>query len=82
VYEELYAAKIFAEVDLSSKTLNKKVREGQLAQYNLILVVGAKEQESRSVNIRSRDNAQVGTKTIAEAITWFNELKDTYSKEF
>jgi hypothetical protein len=34
------------------------------------------------VNIRSRDNAQVGTKTIAEAITWFNELKDTYSKEF
>ena len=36
VYEELYAAKIFADVDLSSKTLNKKVREGQLAQYNLI----------------------------------------------
>ena len=68
MYEELYKAKIFAEVNLSSKTLNKKVREGQLEQYNFILVVGAKEQESRSVNIRRRDKkdesgkGQVGVK--------------------
>jgi threonyl-tRNA synthetase len=82
VYEELYKNKIFADVDNSSKTLNKKVREGQLAQYNLILVVGAKEQENRAVNIRSRDNAQVGTKSIAEAIEWMKELKDTYSPDF
>ena len=87
VYEELYKAKIFAEVNLSSKTLNKKVREGQLEQYNFILVVGAKEQENRSVNIRRRDKDengkdQIGVKTVAETIAWFNELKETYSKDF
>jgi threonyl-tRNA synthetase len=44
----------YVDVDDSTKTLNKKVREGQLAQYNYILVVGSEEQEARSVNIRSR----------------------------
>ena len=54
VYEELYKAKIFAEVNLSSKTLNKKVREGQLEQYNFILVVGAKEQESKDAKSKRK----------------------------
>lgn len=37
-----------------------QVRDGQLAQYNFILVVGAQEVEERSVNVRTRDN-EVGT---------------------
>jgi threonyl-tRNA synthetase len=35
--------------------MQKKIRTGQLAQNNLIMVVGAQEKESRSVNIRNRD---------------------------
>mmetsp|Transcript_102810 Transcript_102810/g.299872 ORF Transcript_102810/g.299872 Transcript_102810/m.299872 type:complete len:887 (+) Transcript_102810:75-2735(+) len=44
-----------AEAELSNKTLNKKVRESQLAQWNYIAVVGEKEKEDLSVNIRERD---------------------------
>jgi threonyl-tRNA synthetase len=45
----------YAEAELSGKTLNKKVREAQLAQWNLIAVVGESEMTSLSVNLRSRD---------------------------
>lgn len=34
----------------------KKIRNGQLSQYNFIFVVGAQEKESRSVNMRNRDD--------------------------
>ncbi len=46
----------FVDVDTSNKQLNKKVREAQLAQYNYILVVGEKEKNDRSVNVRLRDS--------------------------
>ncbi|VDM75192.1 unnamed protein product [Strongylus vulgaris] len=38
-------------------TLNKQIRNAQLAQFNFILVVGAKEKENGTVNVRTRDNA-------------------------
>jgi hypothetical protein len=37
-----------------------QVREAQLEQYNYILVVGAEEMASRTVNVRSRDNVVHG----------------------
>jgi len=46
---------LHADVDLSGNTMQKKIRTGQLAQYNFIFVLGAKEAESRTVNIRNRD---------------------------
>ncbi|KAK2737248.1 hypothetical protein FQN57_000415 [Myotisia sp. PD_48] len=48
--------KLNADIDLSGNTLQKKIRSGQLAQYNFIFVVGAEEKASRSVNIRNRDD--------------------------
>ncbi|KAK6051387.1 threonine--tRNA ligase, partial [Cooperia oncophora] len=38
-------------------TLNKQIRNAQLAQFNFILVVGQKEVEHGTVNVRTRDNA-------------------------
>ncbi|EED17684.1 threonyl-tRNA synthetase, putative [Talaromyces stipitatus ATCC 10500] len=54
--ENLLADKFNVDVDVSGNTLQKKIRTGQLAQYNFIFVVGAQEKESRSVNIRNRDD--------------------------
>ena len=45
----------YADVDLSGNTLQKKVRSGQLLQYNFIFIVGEQEQAEQSVNIRNRD---------------------------
>ena len=44
------------DVDISGNTMQKKIRSGQLARYNFIFVVGAQEKESRTVNIRNRDD--------------------------
>ncbi|KAL1959875.1 hypothetical protein VTO42DRAFT_1020 [Malbranchea cinnamomea] len=54
--------KLNVDVDLSGNTLQKKIRNGQLSQYNFIFVVGAQEKETRTVNIRNRDDPSSQTK--------------------
>ncbi|CAM6001885.1 unnamed protein product, partial [Sphagnum balticum] len=54
---QLYAAGFEAEVNIASNdTFNKKIRNAQLDQFNFILVVGEKEAENGTVNVRTRDN--------------------------
>ncbi|KAF1321098.1 Threonine-trna ligase, partial [Globisporangium splendens] len=57
-------ARVFVDVQDSSKTLNKRIRDAQLAGYNYIVVVGDKEQASQQVNIRTRDNVVHGAKAL------------------
>eukprot|EP01112_Ceratiomyxa_fruticulosa_P015439 TRINITY_DN4540_c0_g1_i5.p1 TRINITY_DN4540_c0_g1~~TRINITY_DN4540_c0_g1_i5.p1 ORF type:complete len:725 (-),score=204.18 TRINITY_DN4540_c0_g1_i5:144-2318(-) len=78
VRKTISEAGFYVDEDISDKTINKKVREAQLAQYNFALVVGEQESSNRTVNIRNRENEQVGLKTVDEAIAWFKQLE----KEF
>jgi threonyl-tRNA synthetase len=64
--------RMYVDVDLSGNTLQKKIRTGQLAQYNFIfgksykwhvlydangyVVVGDQEMKGREVNVRNRDD--------------------------
>merc|ERR1739844_700652 len=57
-------------------TMNKKVRNAQLAQYNFIFVVGEKERENGTVNIRTRDNKVHGEKSIDQVKELFKELSE------
>ena len=74
VQERLKKAGFFADVDLSHRTLNKMVREAQLAQYNYILVVGAQEMENDTVNVRTRDNEVHGVRGVDALIDEFKQL--------
>jgi len=56
------------DLDNSSKTLQKKIRDNQLAQYNYILVVGKEEVENKTVNVRTRDNQVHGAKSIPQML--------------
>lgn len=57
VSKRLHEAGFSSEADLDAgDTMNKKIRNAQLAQYNFILVVGEKEQSNKTVNVRTRDN--------------------------
>ncbi|GKC57732.1 threonine--tRNA ligase, mitochondrial 1, partial [Tanacetum coccineum] len=47
VKELIDAAGYYVDIDSSDRTIQKKVREAQLAQYNYILVVGKKEVETK-----------------------------------
>eukprot|EP00927_Polykrikos_kofoidii_P012918 TRINITY_DN1561_c0_g2_i1.p1 TRINITY_DN1561_c0_g2~~TRINITY_DN1561_c0_g2_i1.p1 ORF type:complete len:927 (-),score=171.58 TRINITY_DN1561_c0_g2_i1:104-2557(-) len=59
----------FAEVDVSGKTLPKKVREAQVGQWNYIAVVGDSEMNSLSVNLRERSvEKPIGVLTMAEVM--------------
>ena len=62
VQEQVHTAGYFVDADLSHRTLNKMVRDAQLAQYNYILVVGADEAQNGTANVRTRDNAVHGVK--------------------
>lgn len=96
VKNKLYEAGFMCEVDVDpGDTLNKKVRNAQLAQFNFILgmllmfmflvftysilVVGEKERSSGTVNVRTRDNVVHGVVSLDELIKKFNNLKENYS---
>lgn len=82
VKNEIFGEGFWCDVDLGPNTLDKKIREAQLSQYNFILVVGEDEMTTRSVNVRTRDNERRGAKTLDEINAWFSTLARTYSKEF
>ena len=66
IWATYHAAGIRVEVDESVETLNKKIRNAELDKINYILVVGGKEQENKTVNIRTRDNKVEGEKKADE----------------
>jgi threonyl-tRNA synthetase len=47
-------------VDDGSESVNKKIRECQLKQYNYMLTVGDKELENQTIALRTRDNVVHG----------------------
>ncbi len=56
------------DVDCCSESVNKKIRNAQLAQYNYILTVGDKEVENNNANLRTRDNVVHGEIVIDDFI--------------
>ncbi|KAG8694635.1 threonyl-tRNA synthetase, partial [Ceratobasidium sp. 395] len=75
VQQKLHDAGMFVDVDLTGDTLSKKIRNGEIAQYNFIVVVGEAEASARAVNVRNRDD--VGNKQRQDEII---KLDDFSSK--
>merc|ERR1711971_477127 len=66
-----------AEADTDDgNTMNKKVRNAQIAQFNFIFVVGEKEMSNKTVNVRTRDNKVHGEFTLDAVLDKFNTLRD------
>ncbi|KAL7989103.1 hypothetical protein Chor_008022, partial [Crotalus horridus] len=81
VKQQFHDAGLMADVDVDPGcTLNKKIRNAQLAQYNFILVVGEKEKACGTVNIRTRDNKIHGERTVPETVERLLQLKCGHSK--
>lgn len=78
VKKTLYLEGFFVDIeDDPGLTINKKVRNAQLANYNFILVVGEKEKSNESVNVRTRDNKIHGEHTLASLIEKFKIFKES-----
>ncbi|KAM9723633.1 threonine--tRNA ligase 1, cytoplasmic isoform 3-T5 [Menidia menidia] len=82
VVQQFHEAGFMVELnDDQSTTLNKKIRSAQLAQYNYIFVVGDKECESGTVNVRSRGGKQLGRRPTEEVLRSLTLLRDTRSNQ-
>merc|ERR1712080_720827 len=72
VRDRLRSSGFCADVDVDDgNTMNKKVRNAQLAQYNFIMVVGEKEKENKTVNVRTRDNKVPGEFSVDAVVPKF-----------
>ena len=69
------------ELDISSATLQKKVRNAQLSLYNFIGVIGAEEVKGNSVDIRTRDGERIGKFTVEKLVEYFKTLEPKPSKK-
>lgn len=77
VQQQLHEAGFMAEADVDAgDTMNKKIRNAQLAQFNFILVVGEKERTGNTVNVRTRDNIVHGEVSVSDLIVKFAGYRD------
>lgn len=56
VAKQIKKASFICDVDDSSESVNKKIREAQMMQINYMLMVGDKEIENKTATLRTRDN--------------------------
>lgn len=66
IHSELLANGIRSELDETNETLSKKIRAGELQKIPYLLVVGDKEKESESVNVRTRGSKETKTISVKE----------------
>ncbi|KMT02594.1 hypothetical protein BVRB_9g202800 [Beta vulgaris subsp. vulgaris] len=78
VCDQIHKAGYFVDVDTSDRTINKKVREAQLSQYNYILVVGEKDAENRVVTVRVRDKNEHSPMSVENLLKHFGEEVKAY----
>ena len=68
---EIKKAGMLCDVDDGAESMNKKIRNAQLMQYNYMLTVGDKELENKTINLRTRDNVvhgELDLKTFIDTI--------------
>jgi len=81
IQQQFHNGGLMTDVDLDQgSTLNKKIRNAQLAQYNFILVLGEKEKASETVNVRTRDNKVHGERSVQECMERLQQLKALRSR--
>ncbi|KAJ3262178.1 threonyl-tRNA synthetase [Chytriomyces hyalinus] len=84
VRDELHDAGLNVECDTSDVTLNKKIRNAEIAHFNFIFVVGAEEEANKAVNVRNRDDPNTKSKgevrKLADVLPKLVQLKEERAK--
>ncbi len=68
VYNLIRTQGIRVEIDVRNEKLGLKIREAQLEKIPYVLVVGNREVEDETVNVRLRGGKTLGAKTIKEMV--------------
>jgi threonyl-tRNA synthetase len=68
VLAQLRAAGVRASLDRSGERLGKLIRNGERQKIPVLGVIGAREAETGTVNLRSRRDGDVGSVTVADLV--------------
>jgi len=60
-------------IDAGNERMNSKIRKAQVQKVPFMLVVGDKEEQSKSVSVRLRSGKNIGVKTVDEFLTLSNQ---------
>lgn len=66
VYEQLKAAGVRAELDLSNEKIGYKIREHSMQKVPYLLVIGDSEVENNQVTVRKQDGSDLGAMSLAD----------------
>lgn len=77
--QELEKAGLRIEVDERNEKIGYKIREAQLEKVPYMLVVGDKEEESKSIGVRSRKDGDIGAMSINDFINKIQEEVENYT---
>lgn len=77
ILEKLKQFNIRTELDDSNETLGKKIREGEKQKIPYLLIIGAKEENNKTVGVRQRGKGDIGEIKINEFLEKIkNEIND------
>ncbi|MFB2894000.1 threonine--tRNA ligase [Aerosakkonemataceae cyanobacterium BLCC-F50] len=79
VVKELQFLGIRAEADTSGERLGKQIRNAETQKIPVMAIVGEKEVESNSLNIRTRASGELGALPVAEVIQRMKQAIENYS---
>ncbi len=68
VYKQLFDKGFQVTKDYRAETTNKKIRDAELDKVNYIFVIGDKELENKTANVRTRDNKILGEVKVSDFI--------------
>ncbi len=66
VYEQLKAAGVRVELDLSNEKIGYKIREHSMQKVPYLLVIGDSEVENNQVTVRKQDGSDLGAMSLAD----------------
>ncbi|BFG41050.1 hypothetical protein CerSpe_273240 [Prunus speciosa] len=78
VRDQIHQAGYYVDVDTSDKTIQKKVRQAQMAQYNYILVVGEEEVQNGQVSVRVTDKGDVTVMSMEGLLQHFKDQVEAF----
>jgi len=76
IAEQIQAAGFLCDIDDTSESVGKKVRNAQIQQVNYMLTVGDQEQERGDLSLRTRDNVVHGSIGLAQFLQTIREEFD------
>jgi threonyl-tRNA synthetase len=69
IADKLKESGIRVVTDASNEKINARIRDQEMMKVPLMLILGAKEQEARSVSLRRHGKGNIGTITLEEAFS-------------